>query len=40
MAVVLLAGLTSVAFLQPLRDFCVLAFPHKEGLKQLAAVWK
>ena len=40
MAVVLLAGLTSVGFLQPLRDFCVLAFPHKEGLKQLAAVWK
>ena len=38
MAVVLLAGLTSVAFLQPLRDFCVLAFPHKEGLKQLAGL--
>ena len=34
----LLAGLTSVAFLQPLRDFCVLAFPHKEGLKQLAGL--
>ena len=38
MAVVLLAGLTSVGFLQPLRDFCVLAFPHKEGLKQLAGL--
>ena len=38
MAVVLLAGLTSVAFLQPRALFCVLAFPHKEGLKQLAGL--